>query len=168
MRNLRGLLGLLATIAYPQVIKFLEKKADIAKVQIESLKSGLDFYRLDVGRYPTQEEGLNALVVAPANQQRWNGPYLKSRQMLAQTDMPAMPEANLAAGLTIQPKLERRRKHRLVAIGRGVRQIQAIALGNGLTGDRTVSRRMTHKLLHRRCPADRLVHKGRNERKIGF
>lgn len=75
------LLGLLATIAYPQVIKFLEKKADIAKVQIESLKSGLDFYRLDVGRYPTQEEGLNALVVAPANQQRWNGPYLKSRQM---------------------------------------------------------------------------------------
>ena len=75
------LLGLLATIAYPQVIKFLEKKADIAKVQIESLKSGLDFYRLDVGRYPTQEEGLNALVAAPANQQRWNGPYLKSRQM---------------------------------------------------------------------------------------
>lgn len=77
------LLGLLATIAYPQVIKFLEKKADIAKVQIESLKSGLDFYRLDVGRYPTQEEGLNALVVAPANQPRWNGPYLKSRQMPA-------------------------------------------------------------------------------------
>lgn len=75
------LLGLLATIAYPQVIKFLEKKADIAKVQIESLKSGLDFYRLDVGRYPTQEEGLNALVVAPANQPRWNGPYLKTRQI---------------------------------------------------------------------------------------
>ena len=77
------LLGLLATIAYPQVIKFLEKKADVAKVQIESLKSGLDFYRLDVGRYPTQEEGLNALVAAPPNQPRWNGPYLKSRQMPA-------------------------------------------------------------------------------------
>ena len=72
------LLGLLATIAYPQVIKFLEKKADIAKVQIESLKSGLDFYRLDVGRYPTTEEGLGALLAAPATAgAKWNGPYLK-------------------------------------------------------------------------------------------
>jgi general secretion pathway protein G len=75
------LLGLLATIAYPQVIKFLEKKTDIAVVQIEGLKSALDFFRLDIGRYPTAEEGLKALVAAPQNQPRWNGPYLKSRQV---------------------------------------------------------------------------------------
>jgi general secretion pathway protein G len=75
------LLGLLATIAYPQVIKFLEKKTDVAVVQVEGLKSALDFFRLDVGRYPTAEEGLNALVAAPPNQPRWNGPYLKSRQV---------------------------------------------------------------------------------------
>jgi len=75
------LLGLLASIAYPQVIKFLEKKTDIAVVQIESFKSALDFYRLDLGRYPTQEEGLAALVSAPAGLPRWNGPYLKVKQL---------------------------------------------------------------------------------------
>jgi general secretion pathway protein G len=73
------LLAALASIAYPQVIKFLEKKSEVAVVQIESFKAALDFFRLDIGRYPTQEEGLGALVSAPPNQPRWNGPYLKSK-----------------------------------------------------------------------------------------
>ena len=50
----------------------------IAKAQIDSFEKSLDTYRLDVGRYPTTEEGLAALMTAPASATvKWNGPYLK-------------------------------------------------------------------------------------------
>jgi len=50
----------------------------VAKAQIEAFEKSLDTYRLDVGRYPTTEEGLAALLAAPpAAGTRWNGPYLK-------------------------------------------------------------------------------------------
>jgi len=77
------LLALLATIAYPQVMRFLEKKTDVARVQVEAFKAALDYFRYDVGRYPSQDEGLAALVAAPGNLPRWNGPYLKSREVPA-------------------------------------------------------------------------------------
>ena len=45
--------------------------------QIDALSKALDQYRLDVGRYPSTEQGMRALIVAPAGTARWAGPYLK-------------------------------------------------------------------------------------------
>jgi len=49
----------------------------VAKAQIESLEKALDQFRLDMRRYPSAEEGLEALVARPANSANWGGPYLK-------------------------------------------------------------------------------------------
>ena len=48
-----------------------------AKLQIEDFSTALDAFRLDMGRYPTGAEGLQALVVQPSGATRWNGPYLR-------------------------------------------------------------------------------------------
>lgn len=77
------ILGLLATIAVPQVLNYLGgAKTDTAKLQIQGLENALDLYRLEVGRYPTQQEGLMALVDRPAAAARWSGPYVKRKEML--------------------------------------------------------------------------------------
>ena len=48
-----------------------------ARAQIESFAKALDAYRLDTGHYPSTDKGLNALVVKPADEPRWQGPYLQ-------------------------------------------------------------------------------------------
>jgi len=79
------IIGLLAGIVAPQYFTQLGKSnAKVAKAQIESFGQALDQYRLDVGGYPTTEQGLNALRAAPADLPRWQGPYLKR-------DIPADP-----------------------------------------------------------------------------
>lgn len=71
------IIGLLASIAAPQVIRYLGgAKVDTAKVQIERLSGILDLYRLEIGSYPDDDVGLRALVEAPPGVERWNGPYL--------------------------------------------------------------------------------------------
>ncbi|WP_242521809.1 type II secretion system major pseudopilin GspG [Motiliproteus sp. SC1-56] len=76
------ILGLLAGITGPQVLKYLKKaKTDTAQLQIEELAGGVDLFNLEVGRYPTTEEGLQALVVEPDGLSSWNGPYLKKKQV---------------------------------------------------------------------------------------
>ena len=78
-----AILGLLVALAAPRVIKYLgSAKSDTAKIQIEKLAGVLDLYRLELGRYPTDEEGLAALVEKPAQADGWNGPYLKNRDSL--------------------------------------------------------------------------------------
>ena len=78
-----AILGLLAAMAVPQVMNALERaKMDTAKLQIDKLGSILDLYRLEIGRYPSDEEGLRALVEPPTGSDRWNGPYLKNRDAL--------------------------------------------------------------------------------------
>src|SRR3954469_13685953 len=52
-------------------------KADAARVEIGQIGQGVDLYKLEVGRYPTTQEGLQALVSAPAGAANWNGPYWK-------------------------------------------------------------------------------------------
>jgi general secretion pathway protein G len=52
-------------------------KADAAKVEIGQIAQALDLYKLEVGRYPTTQEGLQALVSAPTGTTNWNGPYWK-------------------------------------------------------------------------------------------
>ena len=77
------ILGLLAAFVAPQVLKYLSKaKTDVARAQIVNIASILDLYRLEVGSYPDQQDGLNALLQQPADAPRWNGPYVKKADAL--------------------------------------------------------------------------------------
>jgi general secretion pathway protein G len=78
------ILGLLAAVvAGPQIFKYLgTAKSEAAKVQVQQISSALDLYRLEVGRYPSQEEGVIALIEAPAGLSKWNGPYLKKKEAI--------------------------------------------------------------------------------------
>ncbi len=77
------ILGLIAAFAAPRVIKFVGgAKTDSAKIQIDRLSGVLDLYRLQIGRYPSQDEGLYALMEQPADAPGWEGPYLKKADAL--------------------------------------------------------------------------------------
>jgi general secretion pathway protein G len=72
--------GLLAAIATPQVLKYLGKaKTETARVEINNIVTALDLYLIDVGGYPTQQEGLAILVENPGRTSAWRGPYLKTK-----------------------------------------------------------------------------------------
>jgi general secretion pathway protein G len=78
-----AIMGLLAAIIAPQVLKYLgSSRTQTAKVQIQNIGAALELYRLDVGHYPSQDEGLNATVAAPPDAAGWNGPYLVKRSAL--------------------------------------------------------------------------------------
>jgi general secretion pathway protein G len=78
-----AIMGLLAAIIAPQVLKYVgTSRTQTAKVQIQNVVAALELYRLDVGHYPTQEEGLAAVVTAPPNTPGWNGPYLQRQSAL--------------------------------------------------------------------------------------
>ncbi len=77
------ILGLLAGLAVPQVLQYLDKaKVDVARVDVENLGATLDLFRLDMGRYPTQDEGLEALWQQPTDARNWHGPYVRKSDML--------------------------------------------------------------------------------------
>ena len=77
------ILGLLAAFAAPQVLNYLgSAKTSAASTQLQNIASILDLYRLDAGRYPTEDEGLNALLERPDGSARWNGPYVKKEDAL--------------------------------------------------------------------------------------
>ena len=72
-----AIIALLAALVGPKLFPKLGKgKQSAAKAQIELIGQALDQLRLDVGRYPTTQEGLNALMVNPGID-NWEGPYLK-------------------------------------------------------------------------------------------
>ena len=74
------ILGLLASVAGPKVISYLGgAKSDTARLQTEQFGASLDLYKLETGRYPTTQEGLQALVQQPPGATGWNGPYLKKK-----------------------------------------------------------------------------------------
>ncbi len=73
-----GIIAMLAGIVGPQVMKHLgESKTKAAKVQVEDFSAALDMYKLDMGKYPNSDQGLQALIEAPEGSKRWNGPYLR-------------------------------------------------------------------------------------------
>src|SRR3989441_594005 len=79
------IIAMFATIVGQRLFRNVEKaRQTTAKAQISEFESVLDAYRLDVGRYPTTEEGLQSLRVRPGNAERWDGPYLRK-------DVPADP-----------------------------------------------------------------------------
>jgi len=70
------IIGLLAALVAPRMFGRVGKaKQQAAQAQIENLGGALKLFRLDVGRYPTTEEGLEALRTNPGDVPRWNGPY---------------------------------------------------------------------------------------------
>ncbi len=68
------LIGLVAPAALRQLGNAKEK---VAQQSVVRLAGVLDLYKLDVGRYPSTDQGLQALVAAPSGVRGWHGPYLK-------------------------------------------------------------------------------------------
>lgn len=80
-----AILAMLAAIVVPRVFRNLEKaKVNTAKTQIAAFESAISAYRLDVGSFPTTDQGLQALRTQPGGVENWDGPYLPK-------DIPADP-----------------------------------------------------------------------------
>lgn len=72
------IIGLLAAYVGPRYFAQIGKsERKTAKAQIEAFGKALDTYRLDTGRYPSTEQGMDALVVKPNDEPKWQGPYLQ-------------------------------------------------------------------------------------------
>ena len=71
------IIGLLSAYVGPKVFGQIGKsETKIAKAQIEAIVKGLEQYRIDAGHYPSADQGLAALMVAPAAEAKWAGPYM--------------------------------------------------------------------------------------------
>lgn len=82
------IIGLLAGFVAPKYFSQIGKsEVKVARAQIDALGKALDQYRIDVGHYPTTEQGLASLVMRQASEEKWDGPYL-------QKDIPADPWGN--------------------------------------------------------------------------
>lgn len=72
------IIGLLAGYVGPRYFSQIGKsEAKAAMAQMDGFEKAIEQFRLDVGRYPTADEGLNVLFTRPNNESRWQGPYLK-------------------------------------------------------------------------------------------
>ena len=82
------IIGLLAALVGPTLYQRIKPaKQAAARTQIENFMTALDAFYVDVGRYPTVQEGLKALRVKPEGADKWHGPYLKK-------DVPNDPWSN--------------------------------------------------------------------------
>ena len=72
------IIGLLAGYVAPRYFSQVGKsEVQVARAQIDAFDKALDLYRIDMRRYPSSDQGLQALVSAPAGDANWKGPYLK-------------------------------------------------------------------------------------------
>jgi general secretion pathway protein G len=77
-----AILGLLAVLVGPEAIKLLgNTRAKTAALDIKSLSEAMELYKLDVGGYPSTEDGLAALVAKPSDADNWAGPYIKGKKL---------------------------------------------------------------------------------------
>jgi general secretion pathway protein G len=82
------ILGILAALVGPRMFgKVGKSRQKAAKAQISLFETAMDTYRLDVGKYPTTDQGLEALRVKPDGVEKWDGPYLPK-------DVPVDPWGN--------------------------------------------------------------------------
>jgi len=94
-----AILGLLAAMITPRVMGHLgQAKVKAAKMEIKNIAVALDLYRIDVGHYPTQEDGLTALRKQPTNVSAWKGPYLGNTDFLDPWDSPYVYKIPLTEG----------------------------------------------------------------------
>src|SRR5438477_5502370 len=76
-----AILGLLIGIAVPRLISHLSHaRVKTAQIQIQELGSILDIYKLELHHYPSEQQGLRALIEAPGDEPNWDGPYLKNKE----------------------------------------------------------------------------------------
>ena len=74
------ILALISAFAAPRVLKYLGgARTDAAKIQIENLINNFELYKLEVGTYPSEQDGIEALLEAPNDAERWTGPYVRKR-----------------------------------------------------------------------------------------
>ena len=72
------IMGLLVALVGPNLLSQVDKaKPKTARTQIENFATAVEMFKLDVGRYPKEGEGLEALRKDPAGVARWDGPYMK-------------------------------------------------------------------------------------------
>jgi len=73
-----AIIGLLAGYVAPRYFSQVGKsEVAVAQAQMRAIEQALDQYRLDTRRYPSTEQGLASLAARPANEPKWNGPYMK-------------------------------------------------------------------------------------------
>ncbi|HEX3365610.1 type II secretion system major pseudopilin GspG [Phenylobacterium sp.] len=78
-----AIIGLIAAVLVPGLVGQMGRaRAKTAQVQLETVAAAVESFRSDVGRYPTNSEGLNGLLSQPANADGWTGPYVKSTKAL--------------------------------------------------------------------------------------
>lgn len=78
-----GIIGLIAAVLTPGIIGELGRaRAKAAQLQLDTLSADIEAYSSDVGHYPTQQEGLKALLTEPPSVQGWSGPYVRDGRML--------------------------------------------------------------------------------------
>ncbi len=76
------IIGLLAAFVVPKLIgRVGESKQTAAKAQIELISTAIDVYKLDTGKYPSQDTGLQALNTKPGDVQNWKGPYMRKEKV---------------------------------------------------------------------------------------
>ena len=77
------IIGLISAIIVPQTLGQMDRaKARSARLKLESVAAALEMYSADLARYPTQDEGLDALLEPPVEVPEWTGPYLSERSLL--------------------------------------------------------------------------------------
>ncbi len=77
------IIGVILAMVGPRVFTNLGRaNSEVAKAKIEQIGGQLELFKLDVGRYPTTQEGLGALLAAPSGVANWNGPYIKDAKIL--------------------------------------------------------------------------------------
>ncbi len=78
-----AIIGLIASFAVPQVLRYLgSARSDAARIQISNIESAMELYYIDNLKYPESEQGISALSERPGDEARWNGPYLKDADRL--------------------------------------------------------------------------------------
>ncbi|WP_312165810.1 type II secretion system major pseudopilin GspG [Phenylobacterium sp.] len=78
-----AIIALIAAVLTPQLIGQMSRaRAKTAQLQLETVASSVELFRSDVGRYPTETEGLRALLADPGGVEGWLGPYLKDEKNL--------------------------------------------------------------------------------------
>ena len=77
------ILSLLAAVVAPQVLKYIaSSRVQTSQLQVDNIAAALDLFHIDMSRYPTAQEGLEALLTQPDSATNWHGPYLKKSKAL--------------------------------------------------------------------------------------
>lgn len=74
-----AIIALIAGVAGPRLVGYVDRaRGETAELQIEQIVNALQLFYIDVGRYPTEAEGLTVLIDAPGGEESWRGPYLET------------------------------------------------------------------------------------------